>query len=628
VIAWLSYTVTAFTSGEKQSKETALHLSRPIARNIEGCALSLLLGAAALIAGGQTSPAKPVPQQKTLVRTAAGAGERDWWKNAVIYEIYPRSFQDSNGDGIGDLNGITQRLDYLKELGVDAIWLTPVYPSPQVDFGYDISDYRNIDPQYGTLADFDRLVAEAGKRHIRVLMDMVMNHTSDKHAWFLQSRSSRNNPYRDWYVWRDGVGASATDKGAPPNNWQSLFGHEAWQWDETTRQYYYHKFYIQQPDVNWNNPRIHEAFKDIVSFWLKRGVGGFRFDAITTLYEDPSLSDEGVVKDKDGKPVINAYGDPQLDGSKTDNQPGLHPVMQEMRATSDKFNSSAFPGTRVLIGETYLPNIAELNKMYGPADKPEFHLPMDTQVGFINKLDVAAFRAKLTDVETKIGGNVPLLLFDNHDNARLDLRYGDGVHDTDIQRVISTVLFASRGAALFYYGDEIGMKTTPPTRKEDVKDPIGVTGWPKEKGRDGERTPMQWSASANAGFTQGTPWLPVPPSAAALNVEAEKNDPASLFAWYRSLIGLKKANPAFARGENVMLDTENAKVLSWMRRTPGAPAVVVAANFTAEPQSVKLSVPGASGKVKTLLKTPGAADPASLDRIELGPFGVYIGEVR
>lgn len=558
--------------------------------------------------------------------TSAQSQERDWWKNAVIYEVYPRSFQDTNGDGIGDLNGITERLDYLKDLGVDAIWLTPVYPSPQVDFGYDISDYRNIDPQYGTLADFDRLVAEAAKRHIRVIMDMVMNHTSDKHEWFLQSRSSRNNPYRDWYVWHDGKGETATDKGQPPNNWQSLFGHSAWQWDGKTRQYYYHKFYIQQPDLNWNNPKVHQAFKDIAAFWLQRGVGGFRFDAITTLYEDPSLADEGVVRDKDGKVIINAYGDPALDNSKTDNRPGVHEVMQEMRASIDRFNKPEFPGTRLLIGETYLPNIQELAKQYGPPGKPEFELPMDTQVAFINKLDVAKFRSKLVDAETRLDGHVPLLLFDNHDNARLDMRYGDGVHDKDIQRVMSTILFASRGAAQMYYGDEIGMKTTPPKRIEDVKDPIGITGWPKEKGRDGERTPMQWNASTNAGFTTGKPWLPVPPNAKSINVDAEKNDPSSLFAWYRDLIHLKKTVPSLEYGSNVMLDTEDNKVLSWARQAHGAPEVVVCANFTAEPQTVKLAI--GSRKLKTLLKSPGGADPQSSSDIRLGAYGVYIGEVQ
>jgi alpha-glucosidase len=611
----------------RTKRETAMPSANRVFKLLAFGAATLLLGAVARPSSAQSAPAQAKVEAKSVTRS----DERDWWKNAVIYEIYPRSFQDTNGDGIGDLKGIIERLDYLHDLGVDAIWLTPVYPSPQVDFGYDISDYRAIDPQYGTMADFDHLVAEAGKRHIRVLMDMVMNHTSDQHRWFLESRSSRDNPYRDWYVWRDGKDETADSPGGPPNNWQSYFGHSAWQWDAKTRQYYYHKFYIQQPDLNWFNPKVHEAFKDIMAFWLQRGVGGFRFDAITNLFEDPELRDEGIVKDKNGNPVINAYGDPQLDDSRTNNQPGVHAVIAEMRAEADKFDGSDFPGTRVLIGETYLPNVAELARMYGTPEKPEFQLPMDTQVGFIKKLDVTEFRARLIDAETRIDGNIPLLLFDNHDNPRLDARYGDGVHNQEIERVIATVLFASRGASLFYYGDEIGMVTTPPTRKEDVKDPIGITGWPKEKGRDGERTPMQWDQSANAGFTTGTPWLPVPPSASALNVEAERADPGSLFHWYRSLIRLKKTTPALARGANIMLDTDNTKVLSWLRQAPGAPQVVVSTNFTADPQTVDLEAPGAglkAGHLRTLLKSPGVADPQSLDRIELPPFGVYIGQVE
>ncbi|MGD0480894.1 MAG: alpha-glucosidase [Terracidiphilus sp.] len=590
-----------------------------ISRKIITCTIVCLI-VAAINTHGQTAVAR-----------TNGPNEQEWWENAVIYEIYPRSFQDTNGDGVGDLDGITKRLDYLKELGVDAIWLTPCYPSPQVDFGYDISDYENIDPQYGTMADFDRLVAEAGKRHIRVIMDMVMNHTSDQHAWFLQSRSSRSNPYRDWYVWHDGKEETSTGKSAPPNNWQSEFGHSAWQWDEKTRQYYYHKFYIQQPDLNWDNPAVHRAFKDIMDFWLKRGVAGFRFDAISSLFEDPGLADEGVVKDKNGNPLIDAYGEQVLDGSKTFLTAKMHPVMQEMRAEADAFNSDAFPGDRVLIAEIYTGNITDLARMYGPPGKPEFQLPMDTQVGFIDKLDVAAFRAKLTDAETGLGSNVPLLLFDNHDNPRIDMRYGDGAHDTDIQRVIATLLFASRGAALFYYGDEIGMKTTSPERREDVKDPIGIAGWPKEKGRDGERTPMQWDATTHAGFTTGMPWLPVPPSAVSINVKAEEGDPDSLLTWYEALIRLKKSNRALEVGASIMLDTENTKVLSWMRQAAGAPAVVVSVNLTAQPQTVKLAndaLGAGTHKLKTLLKTPGAADSPSLDQIQLGPFGVYVGEVQ
>jgi len=306
-------------------------------------------------------------------------------------------------------------------------------------------------------------------------------------------------------------------------------------------------------------------------------------------------------------------------------------VMAEMRAYADQFSTDKFPGTRVFVGETYLPNVAELLKQYGTPEHPEFQLPMDTQIGFINKLDVAALRAKLEDAETDLGENVPLIVFDNHDNPRLDARYGDGVHDTDIQRVISTILFASRGASLFYYGDEIGMKTTPPTRKEDVKDPIGVTGWPKEKGRDGERTPMQWTPGPNAGFDgpNAKPWLPVPPDASKVNVQTEKGDPNSLFAWYQTLIKLKKTNRALSQGSDTMLDTQNTKVLSWKREAAGAPPVVIAVNFTAQPQTVNLAGHGLTdGPVSTLLKTPGANDPASLKTIQLGPYGVYIGQLQ
>ena len=593
-------------------------------RNTALVAAALLLSAATLTATAQATAA-----QSDSTPNTATSSERDWWKNAVIYEIYPRSFQDSNGDGIGDLNGITERLDYLKQLGIDAIWLSPCYPSPQADFGYDISDYENIDPQYGTLADFDRLVAEAKKRNIRIMMDMVMNHSSDEHKWFKESRSSRTNPYRDWYVWRDGKGETATDKGQPPNNWQSDFGGSAWEWDEKTRQYYYHKFYVKQPDFNWNNPKVHQAFKDIIGFWLKRGVVGFRFDAITTLFEDPTFADEDYLKDKDGKPVMMPDGLAKTDGLKTEFLPGVHTVMAEMRAYADTFSTSKFPGARVFIGETYLPSIDALAAEYGAPGKPEFQLPMDMQLGILNKMDAVAFRTKLVDVETKINGNVPLIVFDNHDNPRLDVRYGDGVHNTDIERVISTILFASRSASLFYYGDEIGMSTTPPTRKEDVKDPVGRAFWPIYKGRDGERTPMQWDSSKDAGFsTAASTWLPLAPDYTTVNVKSEEANPDSLLAWYEALIRLKKTNPALASGTETMLDPDNPNVLSWVRKGSDNLSVVVSVNFKPEPQTVSLSVPGPGATLKTLLKTPGGADPVSLQAIRLGPFGVYIGELR
>jgi alpha-glucosidase len=541
-----------------------------------------------------------------------------WWKHAVIYEAYPRSFQDSNGDGVGDLKGITERLDYLQSLGINAIWLSPIYPSPQVDFGYDISDYENVDPQYGNLADFDLLVAEAKKRNIRIIMDMVMNHTSDKHPWFIESESSRNNPKRDWYIWRDGKGP-----GIPPNNWQSAFGHSAWKYDPTTKQWYYHKFYAEQPDLNWRNPKVEKTMFDSVRFWLDRGVAGFRLDAIPTLFEDPELRDE---KETGG---VNAFGDPNIDGSYTENLPEVHDVMRSLRKLV-----ASYPGDRVLIGETYLPNIQELDKWYGGASRNELNLPMDMQIGFINKLDASLFRQRIEDVETKVHGNQPLIVFDNHDNPRSWDRYGDGVHDAAIARVIATMLFTTRATAMMYYGQEIGMVTTQPKRKEDVKDPVGLVGWPKEKGRDGERTPMQWDTSKNAGFsTADETWLPVAPNYKTVNVQVEDAASDSLLNWYKELIQMRATNPALREGPLTMLDRTNANVLSYVRKgSAGSPSVVVALNFAAQPQTISLNLAGTGvtgNNVKTLLTDDASLrSTTSLTGITLPPFASWIASVQ
>ncbi len=544
-----------------------------------------------------------------------------WWQNAIVYEIYPRSFQDTNGDGVGDLNGITQRLDYIKSLGVDAIWLTPVYPSPQVDFGYDISDFKNIDPKYGTLADFDRLVAAAKQRGIRVIMDFVPNHSSDKHPWFIESTSSRNNPKRDWYIWADGK------NGGPPNNWQSVFGHSSWQYDAKTGQYYYHKFYIQQPDLNWRNPAVQKAMYDVVRFWIARGVDGFRIDSVTSIFKDSKLRDEAVIRDKDGKPVINAFGDVAVTDRRSNDLPEVHGVLRELRRIADS------QGDRhvVLIGETWTDSPAVLRGMYG-AHNDELQLPMDLAVTFIDKMDVASFRKRINDAETKLGGNEPLFVLGNHDRPRLD-RYNNGVFNPDISRVLSTVILGSRGTAMYYYGDEIGMVTTPPTRKEDVRDPVGITGWPKEKGRDGERTPMQWTAAPNAGFTKPgvKTWLPIPSSATQVNVAAEAGKPDSMLTWYQSLGRLKHANGAVRDGSQTMLDVRNPNVLSWLRRDSRGEAVVVACNFTAQPQKLAFDLAPYNvhaTNVGVLMNSPGQAPPRSLRDITLKPFGVVVLQVR
>jgi alpha-glucosidase len=545
-----------------------------------------------------------------------------WWKHAFIYEIYPRSFGDSNGDGIGDLNGITGHLDYLQKLGVDAIWIAPMYPSPQVDFGYDISDYESVDPKYGTLADFDRLMKAAGEHHVRIILDMVLNHTSDKHAWFVQSASSRDNPKADWYVWNDGIdantaGATALQKHnihdgrMPPNNWESVFGGSAWQWVPARKQFYYHRFYVQQPDLNWRNPAVEKAMFATMKFWLDRGVAGFRLDAISTLFEDPQLRNDPE------RPGTNAQGDPNLHSQYSDNLPEVHDVMRRMRAMVD-----TYPGNRVLIGETYTPDIASLDVWYGTATAPELHLPMNMVPGFgwQAKFDANWFRTTLAATQEVHGQ--PLVVFDNHDNPRSIDRFGYGQHDVARAKVVATALLTTRAVALTYYGAELGMTTATPTHVEDVRDPIGITGWPKEKGRDGERTPMQWLPAAQAGFsTNPVTWLPVTPNHVTINVATESTRPDSLLSWYRDLVALRRDNAAVRDGAMTFLDTSNPDVLIYERR--GDKPVLVMLNFSGTPQALPTDT--MPGEVKTLM----ASDPAlraakMLDGTVLPPYGAWV----
>ncbi len=555
---------------------------------------------------------------RTPVAVAAAGASEPWWKHALIYEIYPRSFQDSNGDGIGDLNGITQRLDYVKDLGIDAIWLSPMFPSPQVDFGYDISDYEAVDPQYGTMADFDQMLAAAKAKHVRICLDFVVNHTSDKHKWFVESASSRTSPKRNWYVWRDPKGYTADGKPIPPNNWLSEFGHSAWKWDASTKQFYYHRFYAEQPDLNWRNPEVEQAMFGVVKFWLDKGVAGFRLDAVPTMFENPDLPD---AKEMPGK---NKFGDRNQDSSEYNNLPEVHGVMQRLRALVN-----TYPGDRVLIGETYLANVADLNKWYGGAKHNELQLPMDLQVGFQKKLDASTLRRLIGEAETQIDGNQPLFVFDNHDNPRSWDRLGDGIHDAAIARVVATALLTSKATALMYYGEELGMYTAMPKRVEDVRDPVGRTGWPLEKGRDGERTPMQWTPAPQAGFsTDPQTWLPVESDYQTANVVTESGEKTSLLNWHKQLIAMRRDDPAVHDGAMTMLDTSNPSVLSWVRKAPDGKAVVVAMNCTAEPQTVSLEDAG-KGTVKTLLTdAPGLEKHTALTGIALPAYGTWVGSLE
>ena len=551
---------------------------------------------------------------QAMPQSAEPQSAHPWWKHAVIYEIYPRSFQDSNGDGMGDLNGITSRLDYLKDLGIDAIWITPFYPSPQVDYGYDIADYKAIDPEYGNMADFDRLIAEAKKRNIRVILDYVINHTSNQNAWFKESRSSRDNPKRNWFIWQDGK------NGGPPNNWLSWFGGPAWTLDSNTNQYYYHYFYTEQPDLNWRNPEVKKAMFDVVRYWLDRGAAGFRIDAVSRLYEDPKLHDDPILAGR------NAYGDPNIEHKYTDNLPEVHDTLRELRALVD-----GYPGDPVLISEADQPNITELTKMYG-SKLDEIQLPMDFQIADVNQLSAPKFRKLLDEVNENPAGGQPHYFFSNHDQPRQWDRYGDGKNNDQIAKLMAALLLMPRATPQMYYGEELGMRTTPPARKEDVHDPIGKKGWPEEKGRDGERTPMQWDRAKNAGFSAAAKtWLWIPPSATTYNVDVQKKDPNSIFNFYKQLIALRRTNLAVRDGAYVTLNPDDPNVLSFLRKGQ-AGSVLVVLNMSAQKQTVKfdLSGHGISGsKGRLLLSAPKAtSNEVNLENVALPPFGVVIAKIE
>jgi alpha-glucosidase len=537
---------------------------------------------------------------------AVDAEGHQWWQHAVFYEVYPRSFADSNNDGIGDLNGITSKMNYLKDLGVDAIWITPCFPSPQVDFGYDVSDYVDIDPMYGTLEDFDRMEAAAKQQNIAIILDYVINHTSDQHKWFLDSRSSRTSAHRDWYVWHD-----PKKDGGPPNNWQSEFGHSAWKFDPTTKQFYYHYFYAEQPDLNWRNPAVEKAMFDVTRFWYRRGVAGFRLDAVDTLFEDPDLRDNPIL------PGTNKYGDPKMEDKYNKKLPQVHEVLQNLRKVADEYDA-------VLIGETWTKNIDELKLYYG-GDHRELQMPMDFMFTRVDKLSPAEFRKQIASVDT--AGGWPVYVISNHDIPRSYDRYGDGQHNDQIAKLMAGLYLTLRGTPIMYYGEEIGMQNNDPTRKEDVKDPSGRTGWPLEKGRDGERTPMQWDASANAGFSTAKPWLPVPGTYKTHNVANESKDPESILNFYKSLLKLRHTNEALLEGSYRALNEGDPNVISYLRSYKGK-GVVVAINMSSEEQKVSLKPEGFAQKASTLVSTDaGQKGEMDLSNLSLKPFGVYIGGV-
>jgi alpha-glucosidase len=469
----------------------------------------------------------------------------EWWQTGIIYQVYPRSFMDSNGDGVGDLPGIMARLDYLAWLGVEAVWLSPIYPSPMADFGYDVADYTDVHPLFGTLADFDALVAEAHRRGLKVILDLVPNHTSDQHLWFLESRSSRDNPKRDWYIWHD-----PAPGGGPPNNWLSNFGGSAWEWDAATGQYYYHAFLSEQPDLNWRNPAVVRAMHDSLRFWFDRGVDGFRIDVIWQMIKDDQFRDN---------PPNPAYRPGDYDYAAflpiyTTDRPEVHGVIAGMRRVFDEYPE------RVMIGEIYLP-LEQLITYYG-TDVPEAHLPYNFQLVTL-PWEARTIAVAIETYEALLpSGAWPNWVLGNHDRSRIATRVGPAQ-----ARVAAMLLLTLRGTPTIYYGDEIGMHDVP-IPPELVQDPFEIRVPGLGHGRDPERTPMQWSAGPGAGFTTGTPWLPLADDYALANVEAERTEADAPLALHRQLIALRRAEPALTVGSYRALVAEGA-LLAYLREGEG-----------------------------------------------------------
>ena len=502
-----------------------------------------------------------------------GENTNKWWKNAVVYQIYPKSFQDSDGDGCGDIQGIISRLDYLKDLGIDAVWISPMYCSPQDDNGYDISDYQDIDPMFGTLDDMEELIREAENRGIKIIMDLVLNHTSDEHRWFLEAVKGKDNPYHDYYVWRDG------EEGVYPNDMKSTFGGPAWEWIPELKQYYFHQFSVKQPDLNWENPKVRREIYDMILWWMDKGVGGFRLDVIDQIAKEPDLCI-------------------------TNNGPRLHEYLQELsRETFQK-------GNLITVGEAWgaTPEIA---KKYSNPDGSEFsmvfqfeHMVMDQEEGK-EKWDLAPLpfvklKKCMEKWQTELyekGWNS--LFWDNHDLPRIVSRWGDdGAYRVPSAKMLAIVLHGMQGTPYIYQGEELGMTNVRFDSIEEYRDIETLNmyyerleaGYDKKdimasiyaKSRDNARTPMQWSAQRNAGFTTGTPWLGLNPNYREINVEQERKDPDSIYQFYRRLIKLRKICPVFTDGKFDLLLPEDEQIFAYTR-TDQETEMLVCANFTGEP---------------------------------------------
>jgi alpha-glucosidase len=515
-----------------------------------------------------------------------------WWKHGVIYQIYPRSFQDSNGDGIGDLQGVIDRLDYLndgteKSLGIDAIWFSPTYPSPMADFGYDVSDYEDVHPDFGDLATIDRLIAEAHKRGIRVILDFVPNHTSSQHPWFIESRASNDSPKRDWYVWRD-----AKPEGSPPNNWIAAFGGPAWEWDQKTLQYYLHSFLVEQPDLNWRNPEVESRMHAVLRFWMDRGVDGFRIDVMDRVVKDPQLRDNPP----QDNPRIRVIAQTAMQKHIYDqNWPEIIDVVRGIRKVTDDYPE------RMTVGEVFGPP-ENIVRYYGGTALDGLHLAFNFPFVRIwdDRWDAERVRKSVDAFEAALlPGAWPNHVFGNHDVDRFISRVNRDGHGRERARVAALLLLTLRGTPFVYYGEEIGMENTS-IPEHMLQDPARHYA----RGRDPERTPMQWSSED--GFTTGTPWLPY--GDLAVNVERQRDDPKSMLSLYRRLIWFRRSSDALRFGDYRPVGGLSAAIYAYTR-THGDDRLLTVLNFTNGP--ISFDLPASLIVSETVIGTHHADRPPS-----------------
>lgn len=530
------------------------------------------------------------------------AADADWWRGAVIYQIYPRSFQDSNGDGIGDLNGITQRLSHIQSLGVDAIWISPFFTSPMKDFGYDVSDYCDVDPMFGSLADFDVLIETAHTSGLKVMIDLVLSHTSDQHPWFAESRASHDNDRANWYVWSE-----PKDDGTPPNNWLSIFGGSAWQWDARREQYYLHNFLTSQPDLNFHDPAVQDALLDVVRFWLDRGVDGFRLDTINFYIHDKQLrSNPALPKDqRDASiaPSVNPYNHQLHLYSK--NQPENLDFLRRFRAVLDEYPAATAVGE---VGDAQMG--LEIMGQYTAGDDL-VHMCYSFEFLSAERPTAARFADVLTRIDKAAPDGWACLAFSNHDVVRHATRW-----DLPLaaQRALTTLMMCLRGSLCLYQGEELGLHEAD-VPFEALQDPYGIEFWPEFKGRDGCRTPMVWEPSnQNGGFSQGQPWLPVSHEHLTQSVAAQETDPGALLHHYRRAIGFRHAHKALVKGDHGQVQA-SGDILHFTR-SDADETLFIAINLSGEPAVIDAP----KGNWVQIGQELGSTGPAPDGKLHLGPW--------